>query len=165
MTRRTKIFACIALLIAACVALAASANSKLIGGAYDYGGGSYWTEADTTAPTLVTDGFALYAQQAPGAANRLALLVDLGTRDSWGFRVFCYAPVAAASNNAGWFQIEPAETNTVAVTTSGKNITAVISADTVVAFELGSHCARIDLQHASVNGTATTKARAYVIGR
>jgi len=157
----------IALLLALAVATTAWAAGvdKMIGGTWDFGEGSYWTEADTTAPTLVTDGFKLSSASHRGPANRVTLLVDLGTRESWGFRVFCYNATASGSNNAGWFQIEPAVITSLSVVVASKNITATVSADTLVPFELGAHCSRIDLQHAAVGGaTATTPARAYVVG-
>ena len=152
-------------LAAATSALAAVGLDKMIGGTWDFGEGSYWTEADTTAPTLATDGFKLSSESHRGPANRVTLLVDLGTRETWGFRVFCYNATASGSNNAGWFQIEPAVITSLSVAVAAKNITATVSADTLVPFELGAHCSRIDLQHAAVSGaTATTPARAYVIG-
>ena len=144
-----------------CLAIAGAAwaamTPKLVGGTYDFGEGTCFDE-DSTAPTTAAHGFALHTDKHRGPANRVALLVDLATRTSWGIVVHCYSYTTAT-----WYQLEPATLQSVSVTVTAKDIIATITADTVIAWELGGHCGRMAVEHSAVGG-GTKGASACLVG-
>jgi len=113
-----------------------------------------YDETDTSVPSAATDGDAL-----KNNTNRIAVLVDLGTRDTWTAGIVGYSAQLAA-----WIYLEPIATEAVAVTVSSKVIQVEISANCAIPFELGDHIQRIAVYHIGTSGTATTKASCVVVG-
>ena len=139
--------AALAIVLAGMVVFANS--DKLVGGAYDFGGGSCFDET-STAPSTATAGFSLANINGhPGRANRVALMMDLATRNTWDVRIHCYSAVTTK-----WHTIEPVVTNSVGVTVASKNITVQISSDTIIPWELGGHCDRLAVEHVTAAGGA-----------